>query len=232
MSRILGLIPARGGSKAMPRKNILPLCGKSLVQRAWEGARVSGALDRVILSTDDEEIAAHGRAIGLEVPFLRPAAFAGDASPMIDVATHALEALRKADNYVPEAVMILQPTSPLRSPAHIRRAAELLEGHEAVCSVLPLPQDLSPSYLMKIREDGCLDYFMPDGGRFTRRQDLPIAYRREGTIFLTRTEVILEQRSFYGRRCFPMRMEPNEVLNIDTPEDWREAERVLGGRSG
>lgn len=232
MSRILGLIPARGGSKAMPRKNILPLCGKSLVQRAWEGARDSGALDRVILSTDDEEIAAHGRAIGLEVPFLRPAAFADDASPMIDVAVHALEALRKADHYVPEAVMILQPTSPLRSPAQIRRAVDLLDDYEAVCSVLPLPQDLSPYYLMKIREDGCLDYFMPDGGRFTRRQDLPIAYRREGTIFLTRTEVILEQRSFYGRRCFPMRMEPGEVLNIDTPEDWREAERVLGGRNG
>lgn len=232
MSRILGLIPARGGSKAMPRKNILPLCGKSLVQRAWEGAQASGALERVILSTDDEEIAAHGRTIGLDVPFLRPAAFAGDASPMIDVAVHALETLKRQENYIPEAVMLLQPTSPLRTPAHIRRAVDLLDGYEAVCSVLPLPQDLSPYYLMKIREDGCLDFFMSDGSRFTRRQDLPMAYRREGTIFLTRTEVMLEQRSFYGRRCRPMPMDPGEVVNIDTPEDWREAERMLGGGAG
>jgi len=232
MSRILGLIPARGGSKALPRKNIRLLSGKSLIQRTWESARASGVLDRVILSTDDPEMARHGRELGVEVPFMRPAAFADDASPMIDVAVHALEALRERDCYVPNAVMILQPTSPLRTPAQIQRAVELLDGYDAVCSVLPLLQDLSPYYLMKIREDGCLDFFMEDGFRFTRRQDLPIAYRREGTIFLTRTEVIMEQHSFYGQRCLPMLMQPDEVLNIDTPEDWREAECVLSGRKG
>lgn len=230
MNRILGLIPARGGSKALPRKNILPLCGKSLVQRAWECARDSEVFDRVILSTDDEEIASHGRSAGVEVPFLRPAALADDSSPMIDVAVHALDFLRESEGDIPDALMILQPTSPLRTPEHIRRAVRMLADHDAVCSVLPLPQDLSPYYLMKIREDGCLDFFMSDGARFTRRQDLPIAYRREGTIFLTRSEVILAQRSFYGARCKPMFMDASEVLNIDTPEDWEEAVILFEGR--
>ena len=80
---------------------------------------------------------------------------------------------------------------------------------------------------MKVREDGLLDFFMPGGSRFTRRQDLPLAYRREGTIFLTRTEVLLNQRSFYGRRCRPMFMSAEEVLNIDTAEEWAMAERLL-----
>lgn len=231
MSRILGLIPARGGSKMLPRKNIKPLCGKSLIQRTWESAQASGVLDRVVLSTDDPEMARHGRELGVEVPFLRPAAFAQDASPMIDVAIHALDTLRTQEGYVPDALMILQPTSPLRSPDHIRQAVLLLACYDAVCSVLPLPQDLSPYYLMKIREDGCLDFFMADGARFTRRQDLPVAYQREGTIFLTRTEVILQQRSFYGAKCKPMVMDPAEVLNIDTPEDWENAERLFKGRA-
>lgn len=229
MTKVLGLIPARGGSKSLPGKNIRPLSGRSLVQRAWESARQSGAFDRVILSTDDRRIAAHGREIGVEVPFRRPAELAGDAAPMIDVAVHALRALAELDGYAPEAVMILQPTSPLRTPDHIRRAVSLLDGYEAVCSVLPLPRDLSPHYLMRIRPDGCLDFFLPGGDRFTRRQDVPVAYRREGTVFLTRAEVILEQRSFYGTRCRPMLMTPDEVLNIDTPEDWAEAVRRFGG---
>ncbi len=232
MKGILGVIPARGGSKAIPGKNIKQLCGKSLIQRAFESATASSVLERVILSTDDTSIAEHGRSLGLDVPFMRPSAFASDNSPMIDVAVHALNALRESEGYSPKAVMILQPTSPLRGSWHIEKAAALLEGYESVCSVIPLPQDLSPYYLMKIREDGCLDFFMQDGSLYTRRQDLPVAYRRDGTIFLTRTEVIIEQRSFYGKRCCPMLMNPRDVLNIDTADDWDEAERVFRERGG
>ena len=231
MTKVLGLIPARGGSKAIPGKNIKPLGGKSLIQRAWEGAKASGVLDRIVLSTDNPELACHAQVLGIDVPFMRPAAFAQDASPMIDVALHALEALRLQDNYVPEALLLLQPTSPLRTPETIQKAVDMLDGYDAVCSVMALPQDLSPYYLMKVREDGCLDYFMTDGARFTRRQDLPLAYRREGTIFLTRTDVLIAKRSFYGARCRPMLMDPSDVLNIDTVEDWEAAERLFEGRS-
>ncbi len=227
--KILGLIPARGGSKGLPGKNIRPLLGRSLIERAFESARASGALDRIVLSTDDPMIAAEGRRIGLEVPFLRPAELASDTSPMMDVAIHALTALA-SEGYMADVLVLLQPTSPLRTPEHIRRGVQLLDGYDAVCTVVPVPKDLCPHYLMKIGDDGFLTFFMPDGPRYTRRQDVPQAYRRDGTLFITRASVILEQRSFYGARCVPLLLSPDESLNIDTPEDWAEAERRLARR--
>ena len=106
---------------------------------------------------------------------------------MIDVAIHACEALQERKAIEPDAMLLLQPTSPLRKPSHIRLAIEMLEHNDSVCSVVPLPKDLCPHYLMKIRDDGCLDYFLSDGRKYTRRQDVPQAYKRDGTIFLTRT---------------------------------------------
>ena len=99
-------------------------------------------------------------------------------------------------------------------------------------SVVPVPDDLSPHYLMKVTGEGYLDFFMPDGARYTRRQDLPKAWRRDGTIFLVRREVILEARSFYGTRGVPFFIDPAESLNIDTPEEWEEAEGRLRSLSG
>jgi CMP-N,N'-diacetyllegionaminic acid synthase len=226
--KVLGLIPARGGSKGIPGKNLRQLAGKSLIQRAYESAAAAGVLDRIILSTDDLEIAATGRSLGVEIPFLRPPEFARDESPMIDVVIDALTTLAH-DGYQPDAVLLLQPTSPLRQPRHIQEALRLLGSNDAVCSVIPLPRDLCPHYVMKITADGYLDYFMSDGVRYTRRQDVPLAYRREGTIFLTTRSVLLEQRSFYGQRCVPLLLDPREVCNIDAPEDWAEAERILHG---
>jgi CMP-N,N'-diacetyllegionaminic acid synthase len=224
--KVFGLIPARGGSKGVPGKNIRPLAGKSLVQRTFECAQESGAVDRIMLSTDDSAIAEAARGFGLEVPFLRPADLARDESPMIDVALHALTALKER-GYWPDAVLLLQPTSPLRRPRHIQQAISLLDANDSVCSVTLLPKDLCPHYLLKIREDGYLDYFMPDGARYTRRQDVPQACQRDGTVYLTRSEVIVEQRTFYGRRCVPMVIPREESLTIDDPEDWDEAERHL-----
>jgi N-acylneuraminate cytidylyltransferase len=227
--KALGLIPARGGSKGVPGKNVRPLLGRSLIERAFESASASGVLDRIVLSTDDEAAVAEARRIGLAVPFLRPAAFAGDTSPMIDAAIHALQALAK-DGYEPDILVLLQPTSPLRTAEHIRRALGLLEDNDAVCTVVPVPKDLCPHYLMKVGDDGFLTYFMPDGPRFTRRQDVPQAYRRDGTLFVTRASVVLEGRSFYGARCVPYLLAPDESMNIDSPEDWTEAERRLSER--
>lgn len=224
--RVLGLIPARGGSKGVPGKNVRPLVGRSLIERAFESARASGVLDRIVLSSDDHSAVAEARRIGLEVPFMRPAELARDESPMIDVAVHALKTLAGSD-YLPDAIVLLQPTSPLRTAEQIRHAIGLLADNDAVCTVVPVPQDLCPHYLMKIGENGYLDYFMPDGPRYTRRQDVPRAYRREGTLFVTRSSVILEQRSFYGSRCVPYVLRPDETLNIDTLEEWSEAEKRL-----
>lgn len=224
--RILGLIPARGGSKGMPKKNVRPIAGKSLIERAFEAARESEVLDRIILSTDEPEAASIARGVGLEVPFVRPAALASDEVGMIDVVLHALDALE--DDF--DAVMVLQPTSPLRSPSHIRDAVRMLEATpkaSGVCSVTLVPPEQRPHYLVRVDIDGWLRPFMPDGWRYVRRQDTPPAHRRCGTIFLTRTSVLRGQRSFYGETCIPMELDAGETLNIDGPLDWAEAERRL-----
>ena len=228
---VLGLIPARGGSKGVPDKNIKPLCGESLIQRAYTTARDSGALDRIILSTDCARIAEHGKSIGVEVPFLRPEAFATDRSPMIDVVRHALGYLEETEGYRPDAVMLLQPTSPLRRKDHILEALGKLPDAESVCSVVPVPQEYSPSYLMRIDSGGILRFFTEEGPRLTRRQDAAIAYKRDGTIFLTKTETLLKKNSFIGDRCLPMILAMEDYLNIDTPEQWDDAVRVLGNRA-
>lgn len=227
--KVLGLIPARGGSKGLPGKNLKLLCGKSLLQRAFESAVAAGVLDRIILSTDDQSIASHARELGLEVPFLRPPDLAGDASPMIEVAIHALSTLAQ-NNYMPDALMILQPTSPMRRPEYIRDAVRALRENpdaDAVCGVVALPKELCPHYVMKITPDGWLDFFLPEGAQYTRRQDVPPAYSRDGTLYLACTATIMKERSFYGRRCLPLPITPEYSLSIDTPGDWREAERRL-----
>lgn len=226
--RVLGLIPARGGSKGVPGKNLRPLLGKSLIQRAHEVAVASGVLDRVILSTDDPEIRQHGLNIGLDAPFLRPSDLSGDESPMIAVVLHALGALA-AEGYTPDAVMLLQPTSPLRSPNHLVKAVSLLESSDSVCSVIQIPSTLSPHYVMKI-DGGRLQYFLEEGKLIKRRQDVPPAYTREGTVYLTRCDVLIKDRDFYGASCAPLVLSPVESLSIDTEADWQEAERRLRAR--
>lgn len=230
--KVLALIPARGGSKAIPRKNIAPLLGKSLLQRTVECARESGVLDRTILSTDSEELADEGRRHGVEVPFFRPAEFARDDSPMIDVALHLLDYLAARD-YRPDALMVLQPTSPLRRPVHIQDAVAKLAANpdaEAVCTVSPVPKDLCPHFLVKIEGDE-MRFFMPDGHLYTRRQAVPQAWRRDGTIFLTRVRTLREMRNFYGKRCLAVELPRSDVINIDEPSDWDEAERRLRARA-
>ena len=224
--KVLGLIPARAGSKGIPRKNVKALLGKSLIQRACESAVESGVLDRVILSTDDPEAARIAREIGLETPFRRPDELSGDDVAMIDVILHSLGFLRKT-GYVPQAVLLLQPTSPFRTVTHIHEAVRRLDGYDAVCSVTPLPRHLCPHYVMRISNDGFLQHFLPDGEGYTRRQDVPQAYFRDGTIYLTRTDVLLSQRGIYGSRCHPMILSADETLTIDDEVDWQECVRRL-----
>jgi N-acylneuraminate cytidylyltransferase len=223
--KILGIIPARSGSKGVPNKNKRLISGKSLVQRAFECGKESGVLDRIIVSTDDFEILALAQKIGLEVPFVRPATFSTDATPMIEVVNHAIDHLVKS-GYTMDAVMLLQPTSPLRTPNHLREAVGLLGMGDSVCSVTELPAVFSPHCVMKI-VDGSLQTFLDNVPMPTRRQDAPKAYVRNGTVYLTRTEVIVQQNTFYGANCSPMIMPEYESLSIDTEEDWQIAENFL-----
>ena len=222
--KILGLIPARAGSKGVKDKNIRRLNGKSLVERAFEAALASGVLDRIVLSTDSDAIAGLGRGVGIDVPFMRPSSLATDEAPMIRVVQHAITSLGQG-GYVPDALLLLQPTAPLRTPQHIKNAASMLDGSDSVCSVVQLAPEVSPHFVMKI-EDGLLRFFVEDGESFTRRQDVPPAYRRDGTVYLTRVPTLLNG-SFYGERCVPMVLDTSESVTIDSPADWTDAESRL-----
>jgi CMP-N-acetylneuraminic acid synthetase len=149
---------------------------------------------------------------------------------MFDVVVHALSELARG-GYDCDAVLLLQPTSPLREPRHIARALALLPGKASVCSVVPLPSTHNPYYVMRIRDDGALDNFLADGKRYTRRQDVPPAYVRDGTIYLTAIETITRYKSLYGPHCEPLILSPEESLSIDTLEDWKMAEARLSSRT-
>ncbi len=225
--KVLGLVPARAGSKGLPGKNTRLLHGQSLLAYAAAAARASGVVDRVVLSTDGDAIAEAGRACGLDVPFLRPAGLAGDETPMLPVIEHAVSTLAEA-GWEADIIVLLQPTSPLRRGEHIRRSVELLRetGADSVVSVVELPRHLSPDYVMRV-EDGRLVPFLPEGARVTRRQDARVACVRDGTVYTFWRRTLADQHSIYGRDCRPMVVPADESLTIDTPADWAEAERRL-----
>ena len=225
---VLGLVPARGGSKGVPGKNVKPLAGHSLLDYTARAARESGVIDRMILSTESPEIADAGRRAGLDVPFMRPATLAADDTPMVPVIVHALAELSR-QGWSPEIVVLLQPTSPLRRPDHIRDAVNLLKRTKAdsVVTVVELPRDHSPDYLMRIDGDR-LRPFLSDGPRLTRRQDARPAYWRDGTAYVFWRSTLERFHDIYGEHCCPLILDGRDSLNIDTQDDWNEAaERLL-----
>src|SRR5690606_26912718 len=170
--RVLGLIPARGGSKGIPRKNIRLLCGKPLLQYTVEAALGAVRLTRIILSTDDEEIAEVGRACGVEIPFLRPAELARDDTPTLPVVKHAVQWLETRGEYF-DAICLLQPTNPLRRSEDIDNCIDLLErSHaDAVVSVAPVPVKYNPHWVYFQGEDGLLHLSTGEAAPIPRRQD-------------------------------------------------------------
>jgi CMP-N-acetylneuraminic acid synthetase len=231
MSQVLALVPARGGSKGIPDKNIRPLAGRTLLEYAARVAVESGAIDRIVLSTDSDRIAEEGRRVGLEVPFMRPAALAGDDTPMLPVIEHAVDFVAQ-HGWEPEIVVLLQPTSPLRTAAHIQTAIRELRNSRAdsVVTVLELPRHLSPDYVMRV-EEGRLVPFLPDGMRVTRRQDARLAFVRDGTVYAFWTKTLRNTRSIYGDVCRPLIIPAGESITIDSPDDWREAERRIAAKT-
>ena len=231
MSGVLGLVPARSGSKGVPGKNIRPLAGRTLLDYTARAAHDSGVLDRVVLSTDSDEVAEAGRRAGLEVPFSRPASLAADDTPMLPVIRHAIETLANG-GWQADIVVLLQPTSPLRRSDHIRSAVRMLRetNADSVVSVIELPRHLSPDYVMKI-EGGVLKPFLPEGARMTRRQDARPAYSRDGTVYACWRRTIERFDSIYGDDCRPLVIDATDSLSIDSPADWDAAERMLAGHS-
>ena len=227
---ILGLIPARGGSKSIPHKNIVPLAGRPLIAYTCDSALASERLTRVILSTDDSAIAEVGLQNGVEVPFLRPSEFALDDTPAIEVIQHALKVLKQKENYEPGVVVLLQPTSPLRRAEHIDAAVDkLLEsGADTVVSVTEVPHQFNPVSLMQLDDDKLVP--LSEGPLILRRQDKPALYARNGPSVLVVRREVLESGELYGPVVRPLEMDSADSIDIDNADDLALAEFWLNRR--
>lgn len=230
--KVFGIIPARGGSKAIPNKNLVPLLNKPLLSYTCEAAHQSCRLSRIILSTDNEEIAEVGRSCGIDVPFLRPPELAQDETPMLDVLRHAL-AWAREEGDEPCAVVLLQPTSPLRRAEHIDGAIDLFLSSQAdtVVSVVQVPHQYGPASLLQIDSNGQLYPYM-DQPIVLRRQEKPKYYARNGPAVLVIKPQVLEAGQLYGNIVRPFEMECADSVDIDVKDDVALAEFWLLRRRG
>lgn len=227
---ILALIPARGGSKGIPRKNLLVLAGKPLLSYSIDQAHASRYVTRTIVSTDDAEIAAVARRCGAEVPFLRPPEFAQDLSPDYDVFRHALEWLFVNEGYTCEMVVHLRPPGPVRSVELIDRAIESLRAHPEADSLRSIGPPVQTPYKMWRMDNGYLRPLLPLPGvaepYCMPRQMLPDVYWQNGYIDIVRSRTILEQGKMCGNVILPFLVE-EPILEIDYEENIPAVEQAL-----
>lgn len=189
---MLAVIPARGGSKGLPRKNVLPVCGIPLIAHSLRCAAMTKVVDRVIVSTDDPEIAAVARAHGADVPFMRPPELAQDDTPMVPVLTHALSTIEHLEGRRYESVLLLDPTSPARLPEDITRAAEMLSTSQAADGVVACSRpSFNPFWVGVSVTDGMLKRVFEPEKTFARRQDVPKFYRVNGALYLWRRDFLV-----------------------------------------
>ena len=216
--QVLGVVPARGGSKGVPGKHLRQIAGRPLLAFTADAVRTSRRLSRVVVSTDDEAIAAAGRDLGLEVPFLRPAGLATDETPMQPVLQHAVAEMT-ARGWPSEVVVLLQPTSPLRRAEHIDDAVDLLEssGADSVVTVVEVPHQFCPVSVMRLEGKRLVPF--TEGPLLLRRQDKPRVFARNGPAVLAVRVATLERGSLYGDDICPLVMGAEESLDVDTAFD-------------
>ena len=220
---LLCLIPARGGSKGIPRKNIRAFAGKPLIQWTIEAVQESRIATRLVVTTEDAEIAETAKRAGAEVPFVRPAHLAADESSVLDVVLSALDWFALHEQWVPKEVCLLQPTSPLRHASDLREAAELLDssGADAVVSVR-LAQE-NPFWMKTADAAGRLHGLL-EAPESLRRQDLPPVYLLNGAIYLTKTAALRRHRTFLPPDTVGYVMPMERSVDIDEESDWQRAE--------
>ncbi len=227
---VLALIPARGGSKGIPRKNLLDVAGKPLIAWSILTSVAASRIDRVVVSTDDDEIASVARHWGAEVPFMRPAAFSQDHSPDIEVFRHALEYLAEAEAYRPAMVVHLRPTAPVRRVEDVDAAIGLLASRpdaDAVRSVSLARQ--TPYKMWRLTEDGAIAPFATMPGQVDcqsgPRQLLPRVYAQNGYVDVVRPRAVLEMHSMWGHVVLPFMIDV--LFDLDYPEDVAPVEGAL-----
>jgi len=232
-AEVLAIIPARGGSKGIPRKNIKLFAGYPLISYSIAAGLQAASVTRVIISTDDEEIAAVAREWGAETPFLRPAELAQDQTTDLPVFQHALTWLKEHENYAPNLVIQLRPTSPLRPRNCVDKAVALLQEHPAadsVRAVVPSGQNPHKMWRLNGKDESMTPLLKLDGVAEpfnAPRQALPPTYWQTGHIDVIRPQVILEQNSMSGKTILPYEIDPRYTVDIDTPFDWLRYEWLL-----
>jgi CMP-N-acetylneuraminic acid synthetase len=225
---VLGLIPARGGSKGLPGKNIREMAGKPLIAWTIERALSSRYFDTVIVNTDDSNIADTAQKYGAEVPFLRPEELADDRTAMIDVIRHTVEYYRKINTFF-DYIALLEPTSPLRRVDDIDRAIKQLIDNEAAADSLVSVGEVQlehPSIMKKIKE-GKLTPYELDAGIVTRRQELDTVFFPYGVIYLTKTEKLIKHGTFYLENTIPYFIERWQNYEVDDMYDFICIEAVM-----
>ncbi len=225
---ILTIIPARGGSKGIKRKNLLMLGGNTLVGHSVKHSLSSKLVTRTLVSTDDEEIKNEALKNGAEVPFLRPAELAGDQVLDLPVFEHAINYLKEKENYMPDIVVHLRPTAPYRKPEWIDECIQLLINHAEADSVRSVSEpEKHPYRMFTIDDAGYLDPIMKHKHPvpyLLRRQDLPPVYFYNCVIDVTRPSTIFKKKSMTGDRILPYVMNPDDVIDIDRRQDVEIAE--------
>lgn len=214
-NKLLAVITARGGSKGLPRKNVLLAGGKPLVAWTVNAAISAECVDRVVLSSDDHEIMAAASAAGCDVPFCRPVHLASDLATSIDVVLHALDQL-PGYGYV----VLLQPTSPLRTAADIDAAFELMLERGAPSCVSVCEADQSPYWMYRVADGNKLQRLLSEVDGITRRQDLPPIYALNGAIYIARIDWLRMNKSFVGVETVAYLMPKERSLDIDTAQDF------------
>lgn len=229
-NNFLVVIPAREGSKGIPGKNIKLLDGKPLIGYTIEAALDSKYLSKevVICSTDSSEIASVAKTFGALVPFLRPAELGLDNSSTVSVIEDLVATLEE-DNLKFKYIVLLQPTSPLRTAEHINRAIEFFLEKEADAVVSVAPVRESPYWMKTINDSGVLFNLLPEVQRYCQRQQLPLVYKPNGAIYIIKTGVFMEERSFYPSGCYGFVMDRKSSIDIDDEMDWLLAENIIRG---
>ena len=229
-NNVLAVIPARGGSKGLPGKNIRPLCGLPLIGHSIRLAQLCPQITRAIVSTDSEEIADVARKIGGDVPFLRPAELAQDTTPMWPALQNALETVVKMEGREYQYLLLLDPTSPCRLPEDIAGAWSKLQAHPEADGIIGVSQpDFNPIWHCVIEKNGEMSDLIPEGALFTRRQDLPPVFRINASLYLWRTDLIRRSSGNWRKDGKHLIYEIPEAraVHIDTPEEFERAELLM-----
>lgn len=230
--RLLAVIPARGGSKGLPGKNLRPFAGHPLVVHSLLFAAMCPEIERTIVSTDSEEIADLARKSGADVPFLRPHELAGDDTPMWPVLKHALVTVEEAEANSYDALLLLDPTSPAREPGDVRDAWNTLLGSEDADGIIGVSQpDFNPIWHSVVEKDGWMTPLIPEGADYQRRQDVPSVYRINGALYMWRAEFVRSATESWREGRHLMQVMPdNRSMSIDDEDEFLRAELLV--RSG